>query len=145
LAIRGKALTPAEHESCCQVVRPNTILAWFRQPLFTEAWTELLKKSGLKSVRIPASSPNCNPFAERFVKTVRAECLDHFVILGERHLRVPVREFVTHYNAERFHQGLGGRLVRPAVTASNDNSATDVIRCRSRLGGLLNFYPREAA
>ncbi|MFC1642017.1 integrase core domain-containing protein [Myxococcota bacterium] len=92
-----------------------------------------------------SGSPNCNPYAERFVKTARTECVDHFVIFGERHLRVLVRESVAHYNAERFHQGLGSQLVRPSVAVSNDNSATGIIRCRSRLGGLLNFYHREAA
>lgn len=126
-------------------LRDATHLVHDRDPLFTEAWTELLKTSGVKSVRIPASSPNCNPYAERFVRTARSECLDQFVIFGERHLRVLVREFVAHYNAERFHQGLGGQLVRPPTVTANDNSATGVIRNRSRLGGLLNFYLREAA
>jgi putative transposase len=116
-----------------------------RDPLFTKGWVELLKLSGVKTVPIPASSPNCNPHAERFVKTVRAECLDQFVIFGERHLRVLLREFIAHYDGERFHQGLGGRLVRQSVAVSNDNSGSGVIRCRSRLGGVLNFYHRDAA
>jgi hypothetical protein len=50
---------------------------------------------------------------------------------------------VAHYNHERFHQGIGSKLIRPA--AANDNTATGAIKCRSRLGGLLNFYYREAA
>jgi putative transposase len=86
-----------------------------------------------------------NPHAERSVKTVRDECLRHFVIFGERHLRHLLRERVTHYNTERLHQGLGGKLVSPPVTAGNDNGTTDQIQCRSRLGGLLNFYHSEAA
>jgi transposase InsO family protein len=116
-----------------------------RDPVFTKAWRTMLRSAGVKTVRIPASSPNCNPHAERFVKTVRDECLNHFVIFGERHLRHLLREFVSHYNAERFHQGIGGKLIKPPASASNDNGASDQIQCRSRLGGLLNFYHREAA
>lgn len=114
-------------------------------PLYTKVWTTLLKSAGVKCARIPASSPNCNPHAERFVKTVRSECLNHFTIFGERHLRHLLREFLAHYNAERYHQGLGGKLVRSPASAGNDNGQADSIQCRSRLGGLLNFYHREAA
>jgi hypothetical protein len=71
------------------------------------------------------------------------------VIFGERHLRYLVREFVAHYHTERFHQGLGGQLVRPPPAPGNDNaepvSGPATIRCRSRLGGVLNFYQRETA
>ena len=62
-------------------------------------------------MKIPAQSPNCNAHAERFVKTVREECLRHFVIFGERHLRYLLKEFLAHYHWERFHQGLGGQLI----------------------------------
>lgn len=126
-------------------LRNVTHLIHDRDPLFTNAWRELLKSEGVKSVRIPASGPHCNPYAERFVRTVRDECLLHFVIFGERHLRHLLGEFVTRYNAERFHQGLGGRLVTPPASASNDNGSGGGIQCRSRLGGQLNFYHREAA
>ena len=73
------------------------------------------------------------------------ECLNHFVILGERHLRHLVQEYVTHYNAERFHQGLGGGLVTEQDEPDNDNGVSDVIQRRKRLGGVLNFYHRKAA
>ena len=126
-------------------LRNATHLIHDRDPLFTRAWRNLLGSEGVKCVRIPASSPNCNPYAERFVRTIRTECLNQFVIFGERHLRVLVREFVEHYNTERYHQGLGGRLIRPSLATANDNSPSGGIVCRSRLGGLLNFYHREAA
>ena len=126
-------------------LRGATHLIHDRDPLYTKARTTLLKSEGVKCVRILAKSPNCNPHAERFVKTVRDECLRHFVIFGERHLRHLLRELVTHYNTERFHQARGGKLIRPRVTAGNDNGTSDPIQCRSRLGGLLNFYHREAA
>jgi hypothetical protein len=126
-------------------LRNATHLIHDRDPLFTKAWTALLKSSGVKCVPIPAHSPNCSPHAERFVKTIRTECLDQFVILGERHLRYLVGTFVAHYLTERFHQGLGGQLIRPPASASHDNAGLGPIRCRSGLGGLLNFYYREAA
>jgi putative transposase len=125
-------------------LRNATHLIHDRDPLYTKAWTALLKSEGVKCVPIPAQSPNCNPHAERFVKTVRSECLQHFVIFGERHLRHLLREFVCHYHGERFHQALDGQLIRPPASASNDNG-TATIHCRSRLGGLLNYYHREAA
>jgi putative transposase len=96
-------------------------------------------------VKIPAQSPNCSPYAERFVETIRHECLNHFVFLGERHLRYVVKEFMAHYHAERFHQGLGGQLIKKEAGTANDNGASGRVVCRSRLGGILNFYLREAA
>ena len=116
-----------------------------RDPVFTQAWTALLESGGVKCVPIPAQSPNCNPHAERFVKTVRTECLDHFVIFGERHLRHLIKQFALHYLTERYHQGIGSQLIRPRMSPSNDNGTSGPIGCRSRLGGLLNYYHREAA
>ena len=95
-------------------------------------------------MKIPAQSPNCNPHAERFVKTIKYECLNHFVIFGERHLRRLIKEFVEHYMTERFHQGIGGQLIRNAHP-TNDNGADGKVARRSRLGGLPNYYYRKAA
>jgi putative transposase len=116
-----------------------------RDPLFTEAFTTILGSRGVKSVKIPAKSPNCNPHAERFVRTIKYECLNNFVFFGERHLRYVVKEFVDHYQTERFHQGIGGQLIKGQSVSANDNGTTDQIVCRSRLGSLLNYYHREAA
>ena len=116
-----------------------------RDPLFNKAWSTMLKNGGVKCVATPAKSPNCNPHAERFVRTVREECLNKFVIFGESHLRHLLSEFEQHYNCERYHQGLGGKLVIANVKAKNDNGSDGVIKTRSRLGGILNFYHRKAA
>jgi hypothetical protein len=105
----------------------------------------LLASGGVKCVSIPAHSPNCNPHAERFVKTIRNECLDQFVIFGERHLRHLIKEFGEHYLTERHHQGIGSQIIRPKPSPSNDNATLGVVGCRSRLGGLLRYYSREAA
>ncbi|MGO9665413.1 MAG: hypothetical protein ACLP66_19105, partial [Polyangia bacterium] len=59
--------------------------------------------------------------------------------------RYLIKEFVEHYLAERFHQGIGGQLIRNQPVSANDNGATGKVACRSRLGGLLNYYHRVAA
>jgi hypothetical protein len=116
-----------------------------RDPLFTEAFVAIPRTGGVASVKTPAKSPNCNPHAERFVKTIRYECLNHFVFFGERHLRHVISDFVEHYLGERFHQGIDGQLVKTRAGFANDNGTAGPIVCRSRLGSLLNYYHREAA
>ncbi len=126
-------------------LRKETYLIHDRDPLFTEAFEAILRERGVKCVRIPAQSPNCNPHAERFVETIKYECLNHLVLFGERHLRYVIKEFLAHYHRERFHQGLGGQLVERQGASTNENGACNKVACRSRLGGMLNFYYREAA
>ena len=104
-----------------------------------------MRSRSVETVKIPAKSPNCNPHAERFVKTIKHECLNHFIFFGERHLRYVVKEFVAHYLTERFHQGLDGELVTRQAESANDNGNSGPISCRSRLGGMLNYYHRVAA
>jgi putative transposase len=82
-----------------------------------------------------------NAYAERFVLSIKSECLNRLILLGEGHLRMTVREYVAHYNRERPHQGLEGRFVVPPA---NDNRAGRV-ECRERIGGLLRYYHRKAA
>jgi transposase InsO family protein len=86
-------------------------------------------------------SPNLNAFIERFIRSIKEECLDRVIPLGESHLRELIREYLAHYHAERPHQGLGGVFIQP----SNDHAADDPLVRRERLGGLLNYYYREAA
>ncbi len=97
---------------------------------------------GRNTIKLPARSPNVNSYAERFALSARRECLKKLVPLGERHLRKIVFEFVDHYHRERNHQSLDNRLIE-ATLASAPN--TGAIKCRERLGGVLNFYFREAA
>ncbi len=112
-----------------------------RDPLFTEAVRGLLRDSGVKPLRLPANSPNLNAYAERFVLSIRGECLDRFVPLSERHLRTAVTEYVVHYHTERNHQGLGNELITPLPASANDAGP---IVSRERLGGILNYYCRAA-
>ena len=114
-----------------------------RDPLFTEEFREMLRSSGVDPIKLPARSPNLNPHAERFVKSIKYECLNNFVFFGERHLRYVIKEYMTHYLEERFHQGLDGQLIRSKN--ADDDSVDGPIRCRQRLGGMLNYYHRPAA
>jgi hypothetical protein len=80
------------------------------------------------------------------VLSVKSECLDKLVPLGERHLRVAISEFIDHYHLECNHQGLDNRLVAAIATSANDNAdPARPIACRQRLGGLLSYYYRAAA
>jgi putative transposase len=126
-------------------LRDATYLIHDRDPLNTEAFEAVLAERGVKCVKIPAQSPNCNPHAERFVRTIKSECLNHFIFFGERHLRYVIREFMVHYQRERFHQGLGGELIEKQAGSPSENRGRGKVVCRSRLGGMLNFYHREAA
>lgn len=113
-----------------------------RDPLYTEAFRKMLKDSGVEPLRLPARSPNLNAYAERFVLSIKSECLNRIVPLGEAHLRHAVSEFAGHYHAERHHQGLDSQLITPDETAGRSEGP---VACRERLGGLLNYYYRDAA
>ena len=113
-----------------------------RDPLYTKAFDQILKGGGVRPVRLPAKSPNLNAYAERFVRSIRDECLSRVVPLGERHLRLLVREYVEHYHRERNHQGLGNELLEPSPRLVQSDGP---VQRRARVGGLLNFYYRAAA
>jgi hypothetical protein len=113
-----------------------------RDPLFTAHFRTLLQAAGVQLRRLPSRSPNLNAYAERFVRSIKSECLRHIIPLGAPHLRAVVREFVEHYHAERNHQGLGNVIPFPSRTSPQ----VDGTVCRrQRLGGVLHFYERMAA
>ena len=101
---------------------------------------ERLGESGLRVVQTPFQAPNANAYAERFVRSIKHECLNRVVLLCERHLRRTIAEFVEHYHRERNHQGPDNELIerQPAV------EHVGRIRRRQRLGGPLNYYCRAA-
>jgi putative transposase len=94
-------------------------------------------------VRTPLRAPKANAIAERFVRTVRAECLDWLLILNRRHLERVLRVYVDHYNCERPHRALEQRAPEP--DERREGSPTGEIRRRDRLGGLIHEYYRAAA
>jgi putative transposase len=112
-----------------------------RDPLFTADVRATLAATGVNGIRLPPRSPNLNAYAERFVRTIKASCLDRMILFGEAGLRKTIQEFIQHYHRERNHQGLGNRLIcerpRPFLGGPVD--------CRERLGGMLKFYYSRAA
>ena len=113
-----------------------------RDPLYTRVFGEILTSAGVQPIRLPSKSPNLNAYAERFVRSIKAECLHRIVPLGEGHLRLIVHEYVEHYHRERNHQGLDNQILERTPPPARPNA--DLQR-RKRLGGLLSFYHREAA
>ena len=102
----------------------------------------MLRGVGVKPLLLPAGSPNLNAYSERFVLSIKSECLDRSIPLGEAHLRRAIREYLVHYHGERNHQGLANVLLTGAPTPANTNAS---VHRRERLGGLLNYYQRVAA
>ena len=113
-----------------------------RDPLFTEAFKEHLGSAGVETVKLPPRSPNLNAYAERFVRSIKSECLAQIIPLGERHLRNAVAEFTEHYHTERNHQGIGNQLI---LKMRGETPGTGNVECREQLGGLLKYYHRRAA
>jgi len=91
---------------------------------------------------LPPKSPNLNAQIERFMRSMKSECLERMVFFGERSLRRALAEFVAHYHGERNHQGLGDNLIEPD---ENVGSTSGKVTRRDRLGGMLRYYYRDAA
>jgi putative transposase len=113
-----------------------------RDSKYSLAFRTLLQHSGIEIVRLPPRSPNLNAYAERFVRSIKTECLGRMIFFGERSLRKATREYAAHYHRERNHQGLENRLIDPDDAVPSARGAID---CSSRLGGMLRSYHRAAA
>jgi transposase InsO family protein len=122
------------------LLHDHKVLICDRDRKWSREVRRLLGAVGIEVVRTPVRAPNANAYAERFVRSIKEECLDRMVPLGERHFRRAVAEFVDHYHRERNHQGLENALI---TAPSALGSAGRVLR-RPRLGGLLNYYARAA-
>jgi putative transposase len=122
------------------VVSAPSVLICDRDQKWSRDVRRWLWEAGVRVVRTPERAPNANAYAERFVRSIKDECLDRIIPLGEGHVRRAVAEFVEHYHRERNHQGLKNELIAgdPMVDTAGR------VRRRSRLGGLLNFYARAA-
>jgi len=129
----ARTLTIADGETC-------RVLICDRDAKWSEAVRARLQDAGLRVIQTPYRAPNANAFAERFVRSIKEECLNRLIPFGERHFRRAVTEFVGHYHGERNHQGVGNELINGPPTQARVGR---VRRC-SRLGGLLNYYARAA-
>jgi putative transposase len=114
-----------------------------RDSKFSGAFDEVFRSEGITVIRTPIRAPQANAYAERFVHTIRAECLDWLLIIGRRHLETVLRIYTHHYNRERPHRGLA--LLSPDSTNADPPPSGGEIKRRDRLGGLIHEYHRAAA
>jgi hypothetical protein len=114
-----------------------------RDKKFCPAFDTVLKTDGFEIVRTPYRSPRANAVAERWIRSVREECLDHLLILSERHLERVLRAYVAYYNQRRPHQGLAQQCPVPLTPPAR--KGTGAIVRRDLLGGLMHDYERQAA
>jgi putative transposase len=122
---------------------PGQSLIHDRDAKFCPAFQHTIDAVGVRRVVLPPRSPNLNAYAERWVRSVKEECLSRLILFGERSLRYALAEYGSHYHQERPHQGKDNVVLMPAA---NDRQQRDSpIHCRERLGGLLKYYHREAA
>ena len=113
-----------------------------RDSKFTATFDAVFAGADIRIIRTPVRAPRANAIAERFIGTLRRECLDHLLITGPRHLAVVLREYIEHYNTHRPHRSLDQQA--PAhLTPSPSNATLRPLR-RDRLGGLLHEYMQVA-
>ena len=127
-----------------QGVRPR-FLVRDRDSKFTRDFDEVFRSEGIRVIRAPVRAPQARAHAERWVGTVRRECLDRFLILGRRHLELVIKTYALHYNEHRPHRSLGQRAPCGEPPLSDEEAMADVIdldrvRKRDLLGGLIHEY-----
>jgi putative transposase len=122
---------------------PGQYLIHDRDRKYCLAFQQLIDAAGVTRVPLPPRSPNLNAYAERWVRSVKEECLSQLILFGEASLRHALTQYTEHFHHERNHQGKGNVRLFPAV--SQDSNCQDPIQYHERLGGLLKYYVREAA
>lgn len=119
----------------------SRLLIMDRDTKFSAAFRHTISHGGVHSLRLPTKTPNLNAYIERFMRSIKEECLDRMIFFGEKALRNAVHEYLEHYHAERNHQGIDNRLIEDQEEQTTDG----VIQCRERLGGMLKHYHQTAA
>ena len=114
-----------------------------RDSKFCASFRDTLRSAEIQPLSLPAHGPNLNAFAERWVGSIKTECLSKLILFSEVSLRRAVTQFLEHYHLERPHQGKGNQLLFPSPVRSPSQNAGR-IQCHERLGGLLKFYQRAA-
>ena len=120
----------------------TSLLLRDRDCKFTPAFDAVFSSHGVRVVRTPVPAPRASAYAERWVGTVRRECLDWVLILGRRHLERVLAEYVSHYNRARPHRAL---QLQPPLTSGRAVAPVGPIRRRDLLGGLIHEYSRQVA
>jgi transposase InsO family protein len=114
-----------------------------RDGKYCPVFQRIIDDAGVTRVLLPPRSPNLNAYAERWVRSVKEECLARIILFGERALRHTLKEYLMHFHQERPHQGKGNVVLMPV--RGHVTTHDGPIRCRERLGGLLRYYDRDAA
>ena len=130
--------------SGCAILARCRYLLHDRDAKFTAGFGMIFKSVGIEPIKLPARSPNLNAFAERFVRSIKEECLDRMIFFGEASLRHAVTQYIEHHHAERPHQGIGNVIPFPNQETINLQRDGPIV-CQERLGGLLRSYYRKAA
>jgi transposase InsO family protein len=126
----------------CGMLRDCRYLLHDRDSKYTQSFRAIIASGQVEPLMLPARSPNLNAYAERWVRSVKEECLSKVILFGERSLRRALKEYIEHYHAERNHQGKGNVLLFPRDRNAHRRRP---VQCHERLGGLLRYYHREAA
>ena len=127
----------------CGCLSPRQYLIHDRDGKYCPAFQQIIDAAGGTRVPLPARAPNLNAYAERWVRSVKEECLARLILFGEASLRHALTQYVEHCHHERNHQGKGNVLLFPAF--SSDTAPQGPMQCHERLGGLLKYYTREVA
>lgn len=123
-----------------------TMVLHDRDPRFMDVFDAILNQAGAAMQPIAPASPNLNAYVERWIQSIKHECLNHFIVFGERHLRHLIDEYITYYHTVRPHQGLGNRPIEHLQLADEESNCEHArVICKSQLGGLLKHYHRQAA
>lgn len=121
------------------------VLLHDRDVKYTARFTKLLKKHGLKPNPLPITSPNLNGRCEKFIGTIKAECLSRFIVFGRRHLNYLLREFTTYYNRHRAHASRDHLPPIREVPTEVASLSIQQVTTRSHVGGLVKSFERRAA
>jgi putative transposase len=124
--------------------RPVRFLIRDRDAKFGAAFDEVFRTEGARVIKTPIRAPNANAFAERWVRTVRGECLDWLLIVSDRHLQRVLETYVEHYNGKRPHRARGLDAPDPTTKVSPLPTTPARVRRTDKLGGLLHEYERAA-
>ena len=119
---------------------PIRFLIHDRDAKFPASFDHVFEADNVTIIRTPFRAPKANAFAERWVRSVREECLDQVIIVNERHLHHVLNDYVAYFNHARPHQGIGQR-----IPAGDKRCGDGPIQCRDVLGGIIHDYYRQAA
>jgi transposase InsO family protein len=121
-------------------LRGKRFLVIDRDAIFSPRFKSIIGGSGVEILLTAYQAPNMNAYAERFVRSIKSECLDQMILLGQESLVRAIAEYAAHYHDERSHQGIGNEMI-----SGTKAQGEGIVEIRERLGGLLKYYYRRAA